>query len=223
MSKNQLLLGLSPLQKTAVSLAVAAAIFFSIRNADFTPLLKAVLLWIGFSFTFLLLSWIVVFKREVSEIRKVARKDDGAAAFVFLMITLGAFASMFAVFFLLAAGGKNGPDKALWVPAALVGMVLSWSLVHTQYLFHYAHEYYDEDDNGNEAQVGGLDFPDDEEPDYLHFAYYSFCMGCTFQVSDVSTTSKTLRRITFVHGLLAFFLNTFVVALTINLVAGISG
>lgn len=65
-------------------------------------------------------------------------------------------------------------------------------------------------------------FPEPKEPDYLDFAYYSFCLACTFQVSDVDVSSKSIRRITMFHSLLAFFMNTFVVALTINLVAGMS-
>ena len=101
-------------------------------------------------------------------------------------------------------------------------MILAWTTLHTQYLFHYAHEYYDKDKNGKKNQAEGLSFPDDESPDYLDFAYYSFCIGCTFQVSDVETTSKKLRKLTMVHSLISFFMNTFVVALTINLVAGLS-
>ena len=70
--------------------------------------------------------------------------------------------------------------------------------------------------------MGGLNFPEDNNPDYLDFAYFSFVMGCTFQVSDVEITSKRIRRIAMVHGILSFILNTFVIALTINLIAGIS-
>ena len=70
--------------------------------------------------------------------------------------------------------------------------------------------------------MGGLNFPEDNNPDYLDFAYFSFVMGCTFQVSDVEITSKRIRRIAMVHGILSFILNTFVIALTINLIAGLS-
>ncbi len=67
----------------------------------------------------------------------------------------------------------------------------------------------------------GLDFPGKEKPGYLDFAYFSFVVGMTFQVSDVQITSRTIRRLVLAHGLISFFLNTFVVALTINIVAGL--
>ena len=70
-----------------------------------------------------------------------------------------------------------------------------------------------------------VEFTEDEreiDPDYLDFAYYSFVIGMTFQVSDVQITSRKFRKLALLHGLIAFGLNTFVVALTINLVAGLS-
>jgi len=87
--------------------------------------------------------------------------------------------------------------------------------VHTLYVFHYAHLYY------GGQQVGGLDFPGNGEPDYVDFAYFSIVMGCTFQVSDVEISAKKIRHVAMFHGLLSFALNTFVVALTINIVAGL--
>lgn len=113
-------------------------------------------------------------------------------------------------------------ETSYYLPTVISAMILAWATVHTQFLFHYAHEYYDKDEKWNKKQAEGLNFPGDEYPDYLDFAYYSFCIGCTFQVSDVETTSKRLRNITLIHSLISFFMNTFVVALTINMIAGLS-
>ena len=68
--------------------------------------------------------------------------------------------------------------------------------------------------------VGGLDFPGDKEPTYLDFAYFSFVVGMTFQVSDVQITSKSLRTLVLVQGMLSFAFNTVILALTINTVSG---
>ena len=97
-------------------------------------------------------------------------------------------------------------------------MILSWLMVHLVFTFHYAHKYY------SIAEVPGLDFPGKEhdEPDYLDFAYFAFVIGCTFQVSDVAITSRSIRRLALLHGLLSFVLNTFVVALTVNMLAGLN-
>jgi uncharacterized membrane protein len=94
-------------------------------------------------------------------------------------------------------------------------------MVHTTFCFHYAHLYYDDADEDTEIFAGGLDFPNEKTPDYMDFVYFSFGIGMSFQVSDVDITSKTIRRLVLLHGLLAFGLNTFVVALTINLIAGL--
>lgn len=168
------------------------------------------------------MDWIIVNKRNVATIRKKAREDDGGATFVFFIVLLSSFASMVAVFMLITTQDDELKKSGFYLPLTIASMILAWTLLHTQYLFHYAHEYYDEDDNGKKEQIGGLDFPGDEDPDYMDFAYYSFCIGCTFQVSDVETTTRLLRKITFFHSIISFFMNTFVVALTINLVAGMS-
>ena len=80
--------------------------------------------------------------------------------------------------------------------------------------------YYNEEKQ-TKGPLQGLDFPDEKKPDYIDFAYFSFIIGMTFQVSDVSISARGIRRTALAHALLAFALNTFVVALTINLVAGL--
>ena len=96
----------------------------------------------------------------------------------------------------------------------------SWVMLHTIFTLHYAHLYYSKiKDN---PTVSGLDFPEEKKPDYIDFAYFSFIIGMTFQVSDVQINSRIIRRTALAHSLLAFALNTFVVALTINLIAGLT-
>jgi uncharacterized membrane protein len=43
----------------------------------------------------------------------------------------------------------------------------------------------------------------------------------TFQVSDVEITSRRIRRLALFHALIAFAFNTAIVALSINIVAGL--
>jgi uncharacterized membrane protein len=87
---------------------------------------------------------------------------------------------------------------------------------------HYAHAYYrDDDDDPNTTASGGLEFPNEKEPDFLDFAYFSFVIGMTCQVSDVQVSSRGIRRLALVHGLLSFLFNTVVLALAINLASGL--
>jgi uncharacterized membrane protein len=84
------------------------------------------------------------------------------------------------------------------------------------FAMHYAHGYY-----GNlGAAHRGLDFPGEEEPDYWDFTYFAVVIGMTFQVSDVQITSRHLRRMALLHGVIAFFMNVFIIAMTVNIVAG---
>lgn len=227
-TEKSLFLNLSPLKRGILSLLAAVVVFFLIFKLDLKPLIILIFCWLAFSLVFLFLDWQVILHRKVDDIRKKARADDGNAVFVFATIIIASLASMFAIFFLITSKDKGVQKEIYFLPAVLGAMILSWIMVQTQYIFHYAREYYDEDPSGKKEETGGLKFPTEDEnetyhPDYLDFAYYSFCMGCTFQVSDVSITSRNLRKITMIHGLLAFFMNTFVVALTINLVAGLNG
>ena len=142
--------------------------------------------------------------------------------FISLVILLSSFASLFTVLLLISSKDLKDTTPYIYVPAAILGILLSWMMVHITFAFHYAHLYYDDDEEGNSHKnAGGLNFPNENKPDYLDFAYFSFIIGMTFQVSDVEVTSRKLRRMVLLHSLLAFGLNTFVVALTINLIAGL--
>jgi uncharacterized membrane protein len=226
MNKNNsinIFLQMHPVQRIALSLLLTFIIYFLISKS-ISNLIKGMLLWDVFSLSFLILSWIVLAKRPVPEIRKMAKKDDGSAIFVFALILITSFVSMLAVLLLVLSQNNTSSKDVLYLPVAIAGILFSWIMVHSIYTFHYAHMYYDDDDKKNPGKdARGLEFPeDDPKPNYIDFAYFSFTIGCTFQVSDVEISSPKIRRVVLLHGLLSFALNTFVIALTINLIAGLS-
>lgn len=194
---------------------VTGSIIFVLIPRELALLLKLLISWTGFCITYLICCWAVFYSMPIKEIKTKANKEDGSRVYVFALILIAAFGSLLAVLMLII--DKTETPQSLLVPVSIGGILLSWSLVHTVYVFHYAHLYYKQ---GKTAD--GLNFPGNEEPDYIDFAYFSFVLGCTFQVSDVEITSKQIRRVALFHGLLSFLLNTFVVALTINIVAGLS-
>lgn len=109
---------------------------------------------------------------------------------------------------------KSGGVLALAIGAASV--VLSWLFLNTMFAIHYAHGFY-----GNfGSEHTGLDFPGTKEPDYWDFVYFAFVIGMCFQVSDVQITSRYLRRVVLLHSVIAFFFNVFIIAITVNIVAG---
>jgi uncharacterized membrane protein len=90
--------------------------------------------------------------------------------------------------------------------------------MHLIFALHYAREFYG---TAHGKHTGGLVFPGDEDPDYWDFLYYSLVVAMTAQVSDVQVTSKTIRRLTTVHGVISFFFNLTVLALAVNIVSSL--
>lgn len=148
------------------------------------------------------------------------RQNEGEWT-VFSITILGAVASFAAVTFVLHDVKDMVPlQRQLHVALVTVTLLLSWLMTHTVFALRYAHEYYSR--TPDVAKVdGGLEFPGSLSPDYWDFAYFSFVLGMTFQVSDVQITSRKLRRLATAHGLLAFLFNTVIVALTVNIAASL--
>ncbi len=215
-----LFLRMHPLQRILLSLALAGITFFFIPHGS-GVLMESMAVWIAFAFTYLITGWIILFHRPIDSIRQSAKKDDGSKLFVSLMVLLSSFASYCMVLLLMVSHSEENTNPILFVLICISGILLSWFMVHTLYTFHYAHMYYDEAPGDKAKDAEGLEFPQKEAPDYLDFAYFAFVIGCTFQVSDVEISSRSIRRVVLVHQLISFGMNTFVVALTINLVAGL--
>jgi uncharacterized membrane protein len=216
-----LLLVMHPIYRVLVSGAITLLVYFFTSDARLNPLVSYMLLWDVFAFTYIVISWCIFFLRPPQQIRNVARADDGSSLYVFLLVLIAACSSLFTVLLLMLSEQANGTARIIYIPVAVGGMLLSWAMVHTTFSVHYAHLYYDDARDDSTKHAGGLSFPKEKNPDYLDFAYFSFVIGMTFQVSDVQIESRTIRRVSLVHSLLSFILNTFVVALTINLIAGL--
>ncbi len=157
-----------------------------------------------------LIFWIME-RWPVDHIRQRACVEDEGAAALLVLTTASAVASLAAV--ISELGHAPG---AFRVAIGAITILLSWTFMHVIFALHYAHEYYGE---GKDDRIGGLVFPGNEEPDYWDFLYYSLVVAMTAQVSDVQITSKAIRRLTTVQGVVAFFFNVTVLALTVNIVS----
>ena len=161
---------------------------------------------------------------ECDETRICARaaKEDEGQHFILALAIIAAAVSIVAVAAELSlAKNEHGLFKGLRVALAFATVLASWVFVQMVFALHYAHEYYGEAEEGSEARRGGLTFPGDETPDYWDFLYFGSVIGVAAQTADVSFASKSMRRTGMVHGLVAFVFNTVVLALTINLLAGL--
>ncbi len=164
--------------------------------------------------------WVMMARASQADMcRRSAIEDEGRHTVLTLAATM-AVAILLAIVFELH-GSKDLPPFRQGIHAALAAatILLSWIFMNTMFALHYAHDYYGEGE-GEAAVAGGLIFPGDDAPAYSDFLYFAFVIGMTFQVADVAIKDKGLRRVALVQGVLAFFFNVFVLALTINILAG---
>ena len=156
--------------------------------------------------------------------RARAKQEDENRAILMSLILLTIGASLGAIVLTLRnaqAAGKAG--LPIWlVVLATVSLVLGWLLVQALFTLHYAHRYFADKDSDGEAD-GGVKFPGDPPTSYRDFLYMAVCIGATCQVSDFDITSGRFRNLVTVHALIAFGFNTMVLALGINMIAGLIG
>jgi uncharacterized membrane protein len=171
--------------------------------------------WVGAAIVFLAWVWWAIAPKDATQTERHAQAEDFSRATSDLVLLSAASASLLAVAFDLAdAGRHSGADKGLLIALAIVSVALAWASVHTIFLLRYARLYYD-------PPPGGIDFNEDEPPEYRDFAYVAFTIGMTWQVSDTELTVRPIRRTAIRHALLSFVFGSVIVAITINVVASL--
>jgi len=216
---------LAGIQKRSALFILLLSLFSGIAASLFSLLFKMGVLthimlgWNVLCVVLITLHWYMFFHTSAAETHLKAKMQDETRGEIFAIVVVSTFAGLLAVVLLLI----NKDIKPLDLVIAILGMFLSWFLVHTTFTMRYAHLYYgDKRKEKAEKKGSGLEFPGDDEPDFVDFAYFSFVLGMTFQVSDVEISDRTIRRLSLLHSLIAFIFNTVIVALTINAVAGLS-
>ena len=157
--------------------------------------------------------------------QRAAANDPDAHVLIAVSMLIVGVVMVAVVVELTGLGGGHGTGLAL----AGVTILLAWVFTNLLFSLHYAHRFYAPGDEGDAAgrgdggkeDTGGLQFPGDEMPTYSDFAYFSFVLGMTFQVSDVVITSRGLRRFALYHALAAFLFNIIVVALSVSLIGSL--
>lgn len=163
---------------------------------------------------------------ETDDMReRAAANDPDAHVLIAVSMLIVGVVLVAVVVELTGVGGGHGTGLAL----SGATILLAWLFTNLLFALHYAHRFYAPGDAGDEPSrgdgakqdTGGLQFPGDEMPVYSDFAYFSFVLGMTFQVSDVVITSRDLRRFALAHALAAFLFDIIVVALTVSVVGGL--
>lgn len=130
------------------------------------------------------------------------------------VILSASVASLGGVGYVVAAGSRSGHEAVAAAVLGVLTVAASWFAVHTLYAVHYARLYYSDD-------PGGINFHDPEPPRFRDFAYLAFTVGMTYQVSDTEIGLTSIRATILRHALLSYLLGAVVLAVTINLIAGL--
>ena len=210
---------------SSLMVGVVVAIGLRVVPNDLRESTRNILIWDSAGLTFCVLMVGMMFDCGVDRIQARAAAQDEGRGLTLLLSVLAAGLSVMAIAQELSlAKNDHEPVKAFRVALAFGTIAVSWFFTHLNFALHYAHEYYSPEtcaDQDGRTDRGGLAFPGGEAPDYWDFLHFAVIIGVASQTADISFTSKPLRRIGTVHGALSFVFNTVVLALTINLLAGL--
>jgi len=175
--------------------------------------------WNAGACLYLLLAAHEIFWSSHEQMRMRAMRQDEGRIVVLGMVVLAALATIGAIVAELAVvKDMHGALRYAHIGLAALTLVSSWFFTHVMFALHYAHDYYVALARGRPV---GLEFPGEELPDYSDFLYFACIIGTSGQTADVSFTSRLMRRTGLAHCVLAFFFNTTLVALTINIASGL--
>jgi uncharacterized membrane protein len=204
-----------------IATAIAVVAFFAAGHAILS--MRLLMGWSAFALAATILAWIVLSTGDPYEARRTARIQDSSATLLFGLVVTAATVSLFTVGLLLASAKSLPPlQLAEHVTVSVISIVFSWGLVHTMFALRYAHHYFfNAREEERHLASGGLIFPGKGSPNYMDFAYFSFVIGMTCQVSDVQVSATHMRALALLHGIISFCFNTAILAMFVNIVASL--
>jgi uncharacterized membrane protein len=171
--------------------------------------------WIAAAATYVVWTWLVVWGMDPATTAAHATREDPTRLVTEVIVVCASLASLGGVGYLLMAGSAKGGEAIAAAAVGVISVAAAWFSVHTLFTLHYARLYYSD-------KPGGIDFKaKDEEPCYTDFAYVAFTVGMTYQVSDTDIQARPIRAAVLRQALLSYLLGAVVLAVTINLIAGL--
>jgi len=198
------------------SFAAAVAAFLCVFAATQEYPFSFVAAWDVFALTYIAISIYLFSTVPHDRISRICADEDVSTWIFFSFVVTACVSSLVIVTTLFDETGSWAVNPWLSKLSCIAVVIVSWILMHLSFTFRYAHLYYGDGNERYADKVKGLVFPEEKHPDYFDFAYFSFVVGMTFQVSDVVITSKGVRRLVLLHSLLAFVFNTVIIALTVS-------
>jgi uncharacterized membrane protein len=174
--------------------------------------------WDAAALAFLLTTWPIIIRADSSRAAQLAaREDQSEGSARTLLVAAGVASLLGAGYALHLAGRENGAPRVLLIGAAVVTVMLSWTLINTVYTLRYADQHF-------RSTPGGIAFGTEDgqqHPGYRDFAYVAFTIGMTYQVSDTTLRDPQIRRTVLAHAVLSYVFGVVIVAGSVNLVSGL--
>ena len=166
----------------------------------------------GVSLSYVVLAVSVLWPMDAARTRSNSVREDFQPLVQEATVVALSLVNLLTIMVILVRGGTE--TRTTGAVLGLLGILLTWAMLHLMYGARYAHEYY-------RHPQGGIDFNDDEPPRYVDFLYFSFNLGMTFQVSDTNVSTTRLRAVILRHCLLSYIFSTVILAATVNVVLGV--
>jgi uncharacterized membrane protein len=170
--------------------------------------------WIVTAGTYVVWTQFIVLGMDAEQTCRWATREDPTRWLADAVILSASVASLGGVGYVVAAGSRAGHEAVVAAIFGILTVAASWVAVHTLFTVHYARLYYSD-------EPGGINFHDPEPPRFRDFAYLAFTVGMTYQVSDTEIGLTSIRATVLRHALLSYLLGAVVLAVTINLIAGL--
>ena len=206
-----------------LTLAIALGVLVGLLWPHSHPWLQRALIgWNAGVWTYLLSMMWMMATADERKVRTIAGKEDESAGLVLFTLVVGVMLSLYAIVSELTRMDHVPADQvALRYAFTALTVVGSWLLVGLLFCFHYAHLYYRAPEDRRP-----LHFPDEADeaggfaPNYWDFLYFSFTISVAAQTSDVTVSSRTMRKLVLGQSVLCFFFNLLILGLSINIAAG---
>ena len=199
-----------------ISVAVALGVAVALAVGNTVGWRFSILGWVVTAAVYVLWTRLILGGMDAEQTCRYVTREDPTRLVADVVVLSASLASLAGVGYVVAAGSHSGPVAIEAAAVGVLTVVASWFAVHTLFTAHYARLYYT-------GEPGGINFHDPELPRFRDFAYVAFTVGMTFQVSDTEICLKSIRAAILRHAMLSYLLGAVVLAVTINLIAGLSG
>jgi uncharacterized membrane protein len=174
--------------------------------------------WDAAALTVLLTIWPVIIRADSSLAPQLAAREDETEDSTRALLVGASVASLLGAGYTLhLAGQQSGTARVLLIGAAVLTVVLSWTVINSAYTLRYADQHF-------RSKPGGIEFGTEDgqqHPSYRDFAYVAFTIGMCYQVSDTTLRDPLIRRTAFAHALLSYVFGVVIVAGSVNLISGL--